>query len=55
MQNAECWPDAGTVVAFPGILHSSFFILHSPKWPCSTGERYLSTALADDARKQVQS
>jgi len=31
MKNAECWPDAGTVVAFSGILHSAFFILHSPK------------------------
>ena len=29
MQNAEPWPDAGTVAAFPGILHSAFCLLHS--------------------------
>ena len=29
MQNAEYLPDAGTGAAFPGILHSSFCLLHS--------------------------
>ena len=51
MKNEECWPDAGTAVAFPGILHSSFCILHSPaddRHPEGTSKQLGGGAISDD-------
>ena len=31
MKNAEAWPYEGFAVPLPGILHSTFCLLHSPR------------------------